>query len=138
MLKVVINWTYYKQERKFFNDWNSRMKKNCVFFYDYDDYAKYIIDHMDYSELQKFRLNIYNYYHKLIKFSQFSEYDVNNWIIEWLKISSPIIEVDNTDFANLLPKLDLKRRYFDWDRIREKYTLKSNFINYIQQLCPLM
>ena len=130
MLKVVIKWTYYKDSR-WYSSRNARQKKDCVYFYDYDDYAGYIIQHMDYSDLQKLRLNIYNKYHKLIKFTPFGEVNMNWEKFEGLKLESPIIDIDNTDFANLIPSSSVRKNYFTWDSIREKYFLRSNFINYV-------
>lgn len=137
MIKVVINWVYYK-ENKFYSYWNARQKKDCVFFYDYDDYAKYIIDSMSLSELQRLRLNIYNKYHKLIKFTRFWEKN-NDWeVFEWYKLESPIIEIDSNEFALLLPSVNIRKRFFIRDSIREKYFYKSKFINYINMWCLSM
>lgn len=130
MLRVVIQGTYYK-ENHWYSSWNARQKKECVFFYDYDEYVGYIIQHMDYSDLQKLRLNIYNKYHKLIKFTPFWEVNMEWQKFEWLKLESPIIDIDNTDFANLIPNHSVRKNYFTWDSIREKYFLKSKFINYV-------
>ena len=130
MLRVVIQGTYYKENKRY-SSWNARQKKECVFFYDYDDYVGYIIQHMDYSDLQKLRLNIYNKYHKLIKFTPFWEVNMEWQKFEWLKLESPIIDIDNTDFANLIPNHSVRKNYFTWDSIREKYFLKSKFINYV-------
>ena len=131
MLRVVIKWTYYKENR-YFSSWNARQKKDCVFFYDYDEYIGYIIQNMSFSDLQKLRLNIYNKYHKLIKFTAFGEVDLDWNKFEWYKLESPIIEIDNTDFVNLLPNSSIRKNYFDWDSVREKYILKWKFINYVQ------
>jgi hypothetical protein len=46
-----------------------------VYFYDYDKYVGYIINSMDYSELQRFRLALYQKYQKLIKFTPLREVD---------------------------------------------------------------
>ena len=131
MLRVVIQWTYYK-DNHWYSSWSARQKKDCVFFYEYDDYVGYIIQHMDYSDLQKLRLNIYNKYQKLIKFTKFGELDKDWNKFEWYKLESPIIDIDNTDFANLIPNSSVRKNYFIWDSIREKYFLKSKFINYVQ------
>lgn len=131
MLQVVINWNYYK-ENAWYSVWNARNKKECVYFYDYDDYVKYIIDSMDYSQLQRFRLNIYNKYQKLIKFSSFGEVDLNWNKFEWYKLESPIIDIDNTDLALLLPSTSIRKRFFEFDNIKERYFLKSNFINFVK------
>lgn len=132
MLQVVINWIYYKKD-SWFNSWfNARLKKDMVYFYDYDRYIEEIINRLSYAELQRLRINIYNTYHDLIKFTNFKEYDINGHIIEWVKIESPIIDVSVDDFAYLLSNKDIRKKYFDYDDIRERYFLKSDFINYCQ------
>lgn len=137
MLRIVIQGKYYKESKRY-STWNARNKKECVYFYDYDEYAWYIIQNMEFSELQRFRLNLYNKYHKLIKFTPFWEVDLNWEKFEGLRLESPIIDVDNTDFAELLPSQSLRKRYFVWDSVRERYFLKSNFINFVNVKCPLM
>lgn len=129
MLDIVISWTYYK-ENVYFSSWNARQKKNCVFFYDYDEYIWYIIQSMDYSQLQRLRLNLYQKYQKLIKFTKFVENDVNGWKYEWYHLQSPIIRVDNTDFANCLDS-SIRKKFYIRDDLKEKYFLKSDFINYV-------
>lgn len=132
MLKIVIQWNYYKQEKSIRDFWKWRWKKNMVYFYDYDDIIGYIIKNMDYSDLQKLRLNIYNSYHKLVKFTPFSEMDKNWNKFEWYRLQSPIIEISYDDFALLIPNRDYRKRFFLWDNIREKYYLSTKFINYIK------
>lgn len=129
MLDIVISWTYYK-ENVYFSNWNTRQKKECVYFYDYDDFVWYIIQHMDYSELQRFRLKIYQKYQKQIKFTKFIETNKDWWKFEWYHLQSPIIRVDNQDFALLLD-YNTRKRYFDYDNVRERYYYKSKFINYV-------
>ena len=131
MLRIVIQWNYYKDNKSIFDLNKARWKKEMVYFYDYDDYTWYIIQKMDYSDLQKLRLNIYNKYKKLVKFTPFSEMNINGDKYEWYKLQSPIIDIDNTDFADLIPNKDYRKRYYIWDSIREKYFLKSDFINYV-------
>ena len=131
MLKVIIHWTYYK-ENHWYSSWNARQKKDCVYFYDYDQYIDYILKQLDYSELQRLRLNIYNRYQKLIKFTKFWEVDLDWNRFEWLKLESPLIELDYTDFVELLPSSSIRKRFFEFDNIREKYYLRSDFINYIK------
>lgn len=131
MLRIVIQGSYYK-ENKFYSSFNARQKKECVYFYDYDEYVGYIIQHMGYSDLQRLRLNIYNKYHKLIKFTKFWESNIDWDVFEGYKLESPIIDIDNTEFANLLPTSAIRKTYFIRDSVREKYFLKSKFINYVQ------
>lgn len=104
-----------------------------VWFVDRDKYSDYVCTHMEYSDLQKLRLNIYNKYYKLVKFTPFTEQD-NNWnTFTWYTLSSPIIEIDNTDFAKLIPNRDYRRRFYMWDSLREKYFFTSKFIDYINK-----
>ena len=131
MLQVIIQWTYYK-DNHWYSSWNARQKKDCVYFYDYDEYIDYILKQLTYPELQKLRLNIYNKYKKLIKFTKFWEVDIDWNKIDWLKLQSPIIEIDNTDFVELLPSYSIRKRFFEFDNVREKYYLRSDFINYIK------
>lgn len=129
MIRVVISWTYYK-ENVYFSSRNARQKKECVYFYDYDDYFAYIIQRMDLGDLQRLRLAIYKKYQKLIKFTKFIESD-NNWDkFEWYHLESPIIDINTTDFALLLP-VAYRKKYFTYDNVREKYFLRSDFINYV-------
>lgn len=132
MLRIVIQWNYYKENKGIFDLTKGRWKKEMVYFYDYDNLTGYIIQNMEYSDLQKLRLNIYNKYHKLIKFTPFTEMDNNGNKFEWYRLQSPIIEIDNTDFAELIPNALYRKRYFLWDNIREKYYLKWEFINYVK------
>ena len=130
MLDIVISWNYYK-ENVYFSAWNARQKKECVYFYDYDDYAWYIIQHMDFSELQRFRLHIYQKYQKQIKFTKFIEKN-NEWdTFEWYRLQSPIIRVNESELAELLD-YTTRKKYFVYDNVREKYYYKSKFINYVQ------
>ena len=86
---------------------------------------------MDYYELQRFRLRVYQKYQKQIKFTKFWESDVDWNIFEWYKLQSPIIWIDSSDFALLLDN-DTRKRYFVYDTVRERYYYKSKFINYVQ------
>ena len=129
MLDIVISWTYYK-ENVYFSSWNARQKKECVFFYDYDDFVGYIVQHMDYSELQRLRLRIYQLYQKEIKFTKFIDNNKDWWKFEWYHLQSPIIRIPENDFAELLEN-KTRKKYFDYDNVRERYYYKSKFINYV-------
>ena len=131
MIQIVIQWRKYNDKSIFCLD-KARRKKEMVWFVDRDEYSDYVINNMEYSDLQKLRLNIYNKYYKQVKFTPFSETD-NNWnVFTWYDLKSPIIEIDNTDFAKLIPNRDYRKRFYMWDSIREKYFFKSEFINYVK------
>ena len=129
MIEIVISGTYYK-ENVYFSSWNARQKKECVYFYDYDDYMWYIIQHLDYSALQRLRLKIYQKYQKQIKFKKFIETNKDWEKFEWYHLESPILRLDNQDIAVLLDYND-RKKYFVYDNVRERYYLKSDFINYV-------
>ena len=129
MLDIVISWTYYK-ENVYFSNWNARQKKECVYFYDYDNYVGYIVKNMWYSNLQRFRLRCYQKYQKQIKFTKFIENNVEWDKFEGWHLQSPIIRVPENEFAELLD-YDIRRKYFDYDSVRERYYYKSKFINYV-------
>ena len=131
MLRIVIQWTYYKENPSIYNLNKGRWKKEMVYFYDYDEYIGYIVQNMEYSDLQKLRLNIYNKFHKLVKFTPFSEIN-NNWEkFEGYKLQSPIIDIDSDSFAQLIPNASYRKRFYIRDNIKEKYYLNSEFINYV-------
>lgn len=130
MLQIIIKWKYYK-EKSIFNLDKARRKKESVFFVDYDKYTGHIIQNMEYSDLQKLRLNIFNQCYKLLKYVPFKETDKDWNIFEWYDITSPVIDIDSSDFAKLIPSASYRKLYYVRDSFREKYFLKSNFINYI-------
>lgn len=131
-VQIVIQGKKYNEKFSFCL-YKARWKKEMVRFVDRDKYSDYVCTHMEYSDLQKLRLNIYNKYYKLVKFTPFTEQD-NNWnIFTWYSLSSPIIEIDNTDFAKLIPNKDYRRRFYMWDSLREKYFFTSKFIDYINK-----
>lgn len=132
MIQIIINWRYYKYKSIFSSSYNWRFKKNCVYFYDYDDLIGFILSSMSESEIWRLKLNIYNSYYKQIKFIKFGECD-NNWnVFEWYDLSSEIIEIDNDDFAKLLPSMLLRKKFFNYDPLKEKYYLKWDFINCVK------
>lgn len=128
MLKVLIHWVYY-YDSSWFSSFNARQKKNCVYFYDYDDLVWYVIDHLWYSQLQSLRLKIFQKYHDLIKFVKFWECDTNWKLFVWYKLDSPIIDISINDFAWLLDR-STRKMYFNYDTVKQSYSFKSNFINY--------
>lgn len=137
MFQIVISGRWFKNDW-YFKRFNSRVKKTFVWFYDYDEVVWFIINHLSSSELEKLRLNIYQKYHYQIKFTNFCWYDINWGFYEWIELNSPIIDISYSEFAELLPSQKLKKQYFMYDDIREKYVIDSQFINYVKLKCPLM
>ena len=131
MLQIVFNGRWY-ENNSWFKKFNWRQKKESVYFYDYDDYVGYIIQHMDYSVLQRFRLNLYNCYKDFITFKKFWEIDKDWNRFRWYDLSSDIIEINNNDFASLIPDSSYRKKFFIYDDLKEKYVLKGDFISFIK------
>lgn len=132
VVQIIIRWKYYK-DKSVFNLDKARRKKEMVWFVDRDKYTDYIVDHMEYSDLQKLRLNMYNANYKLVKFTPFSESDINWNVFDWYDVESPVIELDNTDFAKLIPSRDYRKKFYYRDPVREKYFMRSDFIDYVEK-----
>lgn len=133
MLKVIINGTYYEwQDYWVFNFKKGRWKYNSVFFFDYSDEIWFIIHSLSDEQLKKLRLAIYNSVHHLVKFTKFVEKNVRWEVFEWYKITSPIIDITDNEFAQIIPDKLIRKKYFVWDNIKERYSLKSDFINYVR------
>lgn len=137
MLQVVFSGRWI-EENHWFQKFNARQKKNCVYFYNYDEYWDYIINHMEYKILERFRLNIYYTYKDYITFKKFWESDIDWNVFTWYDLSSDIINITTDEFAKLIPDSDYRKKFFIWDNIKEKYVLRDSFIYYIQTWWLLM
>lgn len=132
MLQIVVNGTYYIEKSIFWRSKiNWRFKKDCIYFYDYDKYVEFMLNCLSYSELQKLRLNIYNYFHKKITFTYFKEDDLNWGFLEWYNLKSDIIDIDNDLLARLLPSAKLRKKFFDYSDIKEKYNISWLLVNHV-------
>lgn len=112
---------------------NSRDKLDWVWFYDYSKLIGEILSEMEYSQIQRLRLSIYNEYKHYINFTRCSW--VENWIdwslfIDWYKVSSWIFKIPVSKFAIMLPR-KIRNKYFNYDRFYEKYIFKTDFIYYL-------
>lgn len=117
-----------------FFEWklNARWKIDSVRFYDYDLFFDKVLQGMNYHEINKFKLNLFEWYkHQLscIKVSQFINGDVTNWY----SIISQDFNVPSHIIACCIPNRKLRDKYFEYDCLREKYYVKTDFIFYLRK-----
>ena len=117
-----------------FFEWklNSRWKIDSVWFYDYDIFFEKVLQGMDYNEINKFKLNLFEWYkHKLscLKVCQY----INGNILDWYSIVSQDFNVSSHVIASCIPSRKLRDKYFEYDCLREKYYVKTDFIFYLKK-----
>ena len=117
----------------FFTDrLNARWKIDSVWFYDYDIFFDKVLQGMNYHEINKFRLNLFEWYkHHLscVKVSQF----INGEVIDWYSIVSQDFNVSSHVIASCIPSRKIRDKYFEYDCLREKYYVKTDFIFYLKK-----
>lgn len=110
---------------------NARWKIDSVWFYDYSILFNKILQGMSYKEINKFRLNLFEWYkHNLscVRVSQFIDWNV----VDWFSIVSQDFNVSSHIIACCLPNRKLRDEYFDYDCMRERYYVKPDFILYLK------
>ena len=112
-----------------FFEWklNARWKIDSVWFADYDLFFDKVLQGMSYNEINKFRLNLFEWYkHQLscIKVCQF----VNGDVIDWYSIISQDFNVPSHVIASCIPSRKLRDTYFEYDCMRERYYVKWNLV----------
>lgn len=111
----------------------SRDKLEWVWFYDYSKLIGDMLSEMDYSQIQKLRLEIFKLYKHYINYTSFSRIEnAVDWTIirDWYKVSSWIFKIPVSVFATILPRR-IRVKYFNYDKFYEKYLLKTDFIYYL-------
>ena len=112
---------------------NSRDKLEWVWFYDYSKLIGEMLSEMEYSEIQRLRLEIYKNYKHYINFTSCAWLENSiqwNCVFNWYKVSSWIFKIPLSQFATMLPR-KIRNKYFNYDRFYEKYMLKTDFIYYL-------
>ena len=117
-----------------FFEWklNSRWKIDSVWFYDYDLFFEKVLQGMSYNEINKFKLNLFEWYKTQLSYvnvSQFVDGDVYNWY----SIISQDFSVSSHVIACCIPSRSLRDKYFEYDCLRERYYIKSDFIFYLKK-----
>lgn len=117
----------------FFTDkLNARWKIDSVWFYDYDIFFDKVLQGMNYHDINKFRLNLFEWYkHHLscVKVSQF----INGEVIDWYSIVSQDFNVSSHVIASCIPSRKIRDKYFEYDCLRERYYVKTDFIFYLKK-----
>lgn len=111
----------------------SRDKLEWVWFYDYSKLIGEMLSEMEYSQIQRLRLNIYQLYKHYILFTRCSWIENSiewNFVVDWYKVSSWIFKLPLSQFASILPN-KIRKKYFNYDRFYEKYMLKTDFIYHL-------
>lgn len=116
----------------FENKLNARWKIDSVWFYDYSLFFDKVLQGMTYNEINKFKLNLFEWYkHNLscIRVSQF----INDSVFDWYSIISQDFNVPSHVIACCIPSRKLRDKYFEYDCLREKYYVKTDFIFYLKK-----
>ena len=109
-----------------------RWKIDSVWFYDYSLFFDKVLQGMSYSDINKFKLNLFEWYkHNLscIRVSQF----INDSVKDWYSIISQDFNVPSHVIACCIPSRKLREKYFEYDCLREKYYVKTDFIFYLKK-----
>jgi len=109
-----------------------RWKIDSVWFYDYSLFFDKVLQGMSYSDINKFKLNLFEWYkHNLscIRVSQF----INDTVKDWYSIISQDFSVPSHVIACCIPSRKLRDKYFEYDCLREKYYVKTDFIFYLKK-----
>lgn len=117
-----------------FFEWklNARGKINSVWFYDYDLFFEKVLQGMSIGDINRFKLNLFEWYKSqlsCIKVSQF----VNGDVKDWYSIISCDFNVPSNAIARCVPSRSIRDKFFEYDCLREKYYVKSDFIFYLKQ-----
>ena len=109
-----------------------RWKIDSVWFYDYSLFFDKVLQGMSYGDINKFKLNLFEWYkHNLscIRVSQF----INDTVKDWYSIISQDFNVPSHVIACCIPSRKLRDKYFEYDCLREKYYVKTDFIFYLKK-----
>ena len=109
-----------------------RWKIDSVWFYDYDLFFDKVLQGMSYSDINKFKLNLFEWYKynlSCIRVSQF----INDTVKDWYSIISQDFNVPSHVIACCIPSRKLRDKYFEYDCLREKYYVKTDFIFYLKK-----
>ena len=111
---------------------NARSKIDSVWFYDYSVLFDKILQGMNYHDINKFRLNLFEWYKTQLSCVRVSQY-INGDVIDWYSIISQDFNVPSNVIACCIPSRKLRDQYFEYDCMREKYYIKPDFIYYLKK-----
>ena len=120
---------------RIFNDFfekklDSRWKISSVWFDDYDYIVEKIFHDMSVSEINEFKLKLFNAFRDQLDWCRVVKYD--NWeIYDWYMIPWYTFDVPSSLIALCIPR-KVRDKYFDYDWLRERYHIKSEFIYHLK------
>jgi len=110
---------------------STREKINSVWFYDYDLFFDKVLQGMDYNDINKFKLNLFEWYKYNLSCVRVSQFN-NGIVTDWYSIVSSEFKVPSNVIACCIPSRKLREKYFEYDCLREKYYVKTDFIFYLK------
>lgn len=117
----------------FFQDkLNARWKIDSVRFYDYDLFFEKILNEMSYNQINEFKLNLFNCYKtelSCIRVCQYVQWEV----LDWYSIVSSDFNVTSNIIARSIPSRKIRDKFFEYDCLREKYYVKTDFTFYLKK-----
>lgn len=110
---------------------NNQWRINSVWFYDYDSFFEKFLSDLDWGQILKFKLNLFNWYKSQLSYVRVSEF-INGDVLDWYSIVTHQFDVPSNVIACCCPSRKIRDKYFDFDCLREKYYVKSDFIYYLK------
>lgn len=111
---------------------DTRWKINSVWFADYDIFFEKILNDMDLTDINKFKLNLFETFKNSLTYINVTQF-LNGEVYEWYSIPSADFECSSNVIAKCIPSRKLRDKYFEWDCLRERYFVKSSFVFYLKQ-----
>ena len=111
---------------------NARGKIDSVWFADYSLFFWKVLQGMNYSDLNKFRLNLFEWYKSLLSCVRVSQF-INGDVLDWYSIISQDFDVSSDIIARCISSRRLRDKYFEYDCLRERYYVKTDFIFYLKK-----
>ena len=110
----------------------ARDKIDSVWFYDYDLFFQKVLEGMTYSDINKFKLNLFNWYKTQLSCIRVCQF-INWTVTEGRSIVSSEFNVTSNTIAECIPSRKVRDQFFEYDCLREKYYVKSDFIFYLRK-----
>lgn len=111
---------------------NSRWKIDSVWFYDYSLFFEKVLQGMSWGDINKFKLNLFEWYKHQLSCVAVSQY-INGDVLDWYSIVSQDFNVPSHVIACCIPSRKIRDKYFEYDCLREKYYVKTDFIFYLKK-----
>lgn len=117
-----------------FFEWKlkARWKIDSVWFNDYDLFFEKVLQGMDWSDINKFKLNLFEWYKHHLSCVNVSQI-INGDCYNWYSIISQDFNVPSHVIAMCIPSRKIRDKFFEYDCLRERYYVKTDFIFYLDK-----